>query len=134
MHLCGRCRTFVNFDARQQCVVLKSYEKCELCTRHGRICDVFKSLKCKPPCLFLTCFFHSFIKACFAEQRLNRALAKMKNERTIAITEKSRINKKIRRILAVKNRITRENAEKKRSIVTEKKRVNVKFLKCVFLY
>ena len=56
----------------------------------------------------------------------------MKNERVIAVAEKSRVNKKIRRILIIKNRITKKNAEKKRVIITEKKRVNVEFLKYVF--
>ena len=57
----------------------------------------------------------------------------MKNERIIAVTEKSRVNKKIRRIFIIKNRIIKENIKKKRAIITEKKRVNVKFLKYVFL-
>ena len=57
----------------------------------------------------------------------------MKNERIIVITEKSRVNKKIRRILVIKNRIIKKNAEKKKTIIVKKKRVNVKFLKFVFL-
>ena len=56
----------------------------------------------------------------------------MKNERIIVITEKSRVNKKIRRIFTNKNRIIKENVKKKRTIIAEKKRVNVKFLKYVF--
>ena len=60
MHLCDRYRTFADFDvfARQQCVVLKDFEKCELCTRNDRICDVFKSLKCT---LFVTTSFISSV-------------------------------------------------------------------------
>ena len=58
----------------------------------------------------------------------------MKNERVIVITEKSRVNKKIRRIFINKNRIIKENVKKKRTIITEKKRVNAEFLKCVFFF
>ena len=56
----------------------------------------------------------------------------MKNERVIAVAEKSRVNKKIRRILIIKNRITKKNVKKKRAIIVKKKRVNVEFLKYVF--
>ena len=57
----------------------------------------------------------------------------MKNKRVIAVTKKSRVNKKIRRIFIIKNRITKENVKKKRAIIVKKKRVNVEFLKYVFL-
>ena len=137
MHFCDRYRTSAGFDAsaRQQCVVFKDFEKCELCTRNDRTCDVFKSSKCK--------FFHLivrylssvlFINLVFAEQRLNRAFAKMKNKRIIAFTEKSRVNKKIRRIFTDKNRIIKKNVKRKRTIYAEKKRVNAKSLKYIIFF
>ena len=59
-------------------------------------------------------FLLFFIYFRFLKQRLDRVLKKIKNKQVIAITEKSRVNKKIRRIF------------------NNKKRVNVKFLKYVF--
>ena len=56
----------------------------------------------------------------------------MKNERIIAVVEKNRVNKKIRRIFIIKNRILKKNAEKKRVIIVKKERVNAEFLKFVF--
>ena len=56
----------------------------------------------------------------------------MKNERVIIITEKSRVNKEIRRVFVNKNRIFKKNVKKKRAIIIKKTRVNVKFLKYVF--
>ena len=56
----------------------------------------------------------------------------MKSKRVIVIAEKSRVNKKIRRIFTNKNRIIKENVKKKQTIITKKKRVNAEFLKCVF--
>ena len=49
MHFCDRCQLSAEFDAsaRQLCVVLKSSEKCELCTRHKRTCDVAFNVNCK---------------------------------------------------------------------------------------
>ena len=58
----------------------------------------------------------------------------MKNKRIIAFAKKSRVNKKIRRILVNKNRIVKKNTERERAIYVKKKRVNVEFLKCVFYY
>ena len=74
--------------------------------------------------LLITSSFTFFIYSCFLKQRFNRVFKKIKNERVIVITEKSRVNKKIRRIFINKDRIIKENIKKKR--------VNVKFLKCVF--
>ena len=68
----------------------------------------------------------------FAERRFNRVFKKVKNERVIVITEKSRVNKKIHRIFTNKNRIIKENVKKKQAIIVKKKRVNAEFLKCVF--
>ena len=56
----------------------------------------------------------------------------MKNERVIVIIKKSRVNKKIRRILVDKNRIIKKNVKKERIIITKKERVNAEFLKYVF--
>ena len=79
--------------------------------------------------------FHSFIfiYSCFLKQRFNRAFKKIKNKRIIAVTKKSRVNKEIRRILIIKNRITKENVKKERTIIIKKKRVNAKSLKYILL-
>ena len=54
MHSCGRCRAFTGFDAsaKQVCIVLKGNEKCELCTRHGRKCDLTYTANCKKYSVF----------------------------------------------------------------------------------
>ena len=56
----------------------------------------------------------------------------MKNERVIVITEKNRVNKKIRRIFIIKNRILKKNVKKEKVIIIKKERVNVEFLKFIF--
>ena len=107
--------------------MLKDFKKCELYTRHDRTYDVLKSLKCKS-FLFL---FSFFIYSCFTKQRLDRVFKKIKNERVIVIIEKSRVNKKIRRIFINKEQIVKKNVKKERAIIIKKKRVNVKSLKFV---
>ena len=49
MYFCDRCRFSAEFNAsaRQICIVLKSNEKCEFCTRHERSCDVAFNADCK---------------------------------------------------------------------------------------
>ena len=58
----------------------------------------------------------------FTEQRLNRVFKKIKNKRTIVITEKNRVNKKIRRILIKKERMK-----------FKRKRVKIKSLKYIII-
>ena len=57
----------------------------------------------------------------------------MKDERATAFAEKGRVDKEIRRILADKDRIIKENAERERAIYAEKERVDAESLKCVLL-
>ena len=45
----------------------------------------------------------------FVKQRLNRAFKKIKNKRVIVITEKSRVNKKIRNVLTKKKQINKKS-------------------------
>ena len=54
MHFCDRCRLSAEFDAsaQQLCVVLRDSEKCELCTRHDRTCDVSSAADCKKISVF----------------------------------------------------------------------------------
>ena len=54
MYFCDRCRLSVKFNvtARQMCIVLKNSEKCELCTRYERSCDVVFIADCKKISVF----------------------------------------------------------------------------------
>ena len=78
MHFCDRCRAFTDFDAsvKQICIVLKNNEKCELCIRHKRKCDLIYTANCKKysvfSCIEVLMHFSS------VEDRLNRAFDRIK--------------------------------------------------------
>ena len=80
MHFCDRCQLSAEFDvfAQQMCVVLKNSEKCELCTRHERSCNVVSNVDCKK----ISVSQNFVLFNIYLENRVDRVMKRVENQRS----------------------------------------------------
>ena len=112
MHFCDRCRLSTEFDAsaRQICIVLKSSEKCELCTRHERSCDVASNVNCKK----ISVFQNFALLTYFLENRVDRVMKRVKNQRLS-------VKAALQRFIEEQDRLAEKIAKKKHVFSDEQK-------------